>query len=299
MGELPEGRIYQVWNRQNGIGALLQRGHLTRHGRSLIEQVEAIIARGYTRVGLICHKKMMEHFKHLPIEIGNFYGQRGTNRFRGCDCLIVAGTPMPPLEQIEDMAVMLFQDRNEPFRINGTLPWVEEDRPYNYIDPNTGGSYAYPTPGFWGEPDLQLILEEFRESEILQSAHRARPLIELVDIWLLTNIPTKLEISDLITTYDVLGIPPGVHQAKWERFQQLADERYDAAQPIRSAELVTLLQIDAHTSRKYIDLLANYQSERWNAATIAVPGKRGKPALCLVPLYFDLQELVREYFEGD
>jgi hypothetical protein len=45
-----DGRIYQVWDRQNDLDTLLCDRRLTRQGTELVRQVAAIVARGYRRV---------------------------------------------------------------------------------------------------------------------------------------------------------------------------------------------------------------------------------------------------------
>jgi len=188
------GRIYQVRDRQNDLGALLCEGRLTRQGTELVRQIEAIIARGYRHIGVVTHQPMIAHLRHLPIILDHFYNEHGTPQFRGCDSVIVAGTPMLPVDRLQRMASMIFFERDQPFNTR----WSVRAVPYR----GQPGSAA--TPGFWQDADLHAILRQTREAEIERAAYRAQPFTHPVDIWLLTSIPTELPVTNLITSSDLL-----------------------------------------------------------------------------------------------
>jgi len=54
---------------------------------------------------------------------------------------------------------------------------------------------------------LSAVLEQYRDAEILQSIHRARPLRNKVDVWLLTNVPIAglpVQLTSLHALYGAL-----------------------------------------------------------------------------------------------
>lgn len=292
-----KSQVIQCMSRANGIGSLISgNGELTRQGRSLVHQVETICRRGYQRVGLITHRRILPFFKHLDLMEGYFYGERGTNRFAGkVDALIVGGTPMPPMDEIAKMARCLYLDRMAPL----DLRWSVEYRPYPYRDAE-GNGWSAPVPGFWHDPPLQALLEQVREAEIYQSAWRARPLSFPTDIWILSNIPyPSMTPHHLVTVDEILGTPEGVHPEKWYALLRLADERYDQGTPIKSTELVELLNINRETARKYIDLLVEHQPDRWGIDAVASPRRRGRPSVGLVPYYPTEVDVIAEYGSGE
>ena len=199
MQQRPESRVYQVRDHQNELDALLRDGQLTLQGASLVQQVEAIIARRYARAAVVCHQPMAAHMRHLRIAIEPFYSERETPAVRGCDCLIVAGTPMLPLNLLERQARMIYFERDVPFNTT----WSTRQIAY------PGHPHTCAVGGFWHDRDLHAVLRQYREAEIVRAAYRANPLTNPVDIWLLTNIPVDLPVTDLIVVNDVLGVAAG------------------------------------------------------------------------------------------
>jgi hypothetical protein len=195
---IPEGRLYQVWDRDNYLSDLLRDSRLTEQGQSLIQQIAAIIARGYQRTAVICHQPMTKHLCHLRVALGTFY-ETHPQAFRSCDCLVIAGTPMLPIEEIKQQAAMIYFERDRPFQ----AVWSTRDVSY------PGQPYAIPVRGFWRDPDLQRVLEDSREAEIVRAVYRGQPINRPVDIWLLTSIPTELRVTDLLSVDDVLRVPAG------------------------------------------------------------------------------------------
>lgn len=271
-----KGRIFQVWPRANGKGTLIDRsGGMTGKAEQLHQQVVQIVRKhGYARPAVITFETLKSLF---DVETGHFYAARGTNRYEGCDCLIVAGTPQPDLETITKTARMLFDDRMQPFNTE----WSEQDRVY------AGQEYSYPVSGFWHDEDLQSLLWQYREAEIIQAAHRVRPILYGVDIWLLTNIPIDdLPPTELLTIADVFDAPPKVDPYRWPGLIALADRYYDEDKPLTAGDLVRELDLDDHTARKWLDLLVAKQPDRWMRPPpeYVLPRRsRGRPALTIVP----------------
>lgn len=276
-----KGRIFQVWPRANGKGTLVDRsGGLTGKAEQLARQVERIVHRhGYTRPAVITFETLKSLF---DVETGHFYAARGTNRYEGCDCLIVAGTPQPNLASITETARMLFDKRMQPF----STEWSERDTAYSWRD-DDGQARSYPVSGFWHDEDLQALLWQYREAEIIQAAHRIRPVRHAVDVWLLTNIPIDdLPPAELLTIADVFEAPGNVDPYRWPDLIALADRHYDEGKMLTAGDVTTALKVDAHTARKWLDLLVTQQPERWMRPPpeYVIPRQgRGRPAMTVVP----------------
>src|SRR6185295_11363793 len=140
-----------------------------------------------------------------PDDAGHFGAQRGTNRFEGCDCLIVVGAQQPTTTALVDTAAQVFHTRTLPF----DTTWSTLDRPF------AGQPWAWPIGGFWNDADLQTLLEQFREAELLQAVHRARPIRYPIDVWLLTNVPIPDLPVQLVSLADLFGAPPEVDPYRW------------------------------------------------------------------------------------
>jgi hypothetical protein len=278
-----KGKVFQVWSRTNGKGSLVNDQGPTGKFDQLQQQIRRIIAKyGYKRPAIMTHKALAERFSEYQ-HVGHFGATRGSNEFVDCDALIVAGTPQPPLDEMHAEARMLFFDRTKAF----TQTWSERDVPYAY---DAGGyGWSYPVSNFYDDPDLAAVLWQRREAEIVQAAHRVRPVLQDVDIWLLTNIPIEqLPPSELLSIQDLFGAPDGVDVYRWLEVLDIADAFFDADTPLRSVDLVERLEISPTTARHYLDCIEKEQVGRWKAEKVLVPNKQGKvgrPAQALVPLY--------------
>lgn len=266
------GRVYQVWPRANGKTFLIKDNKLTSKVEQLAKQVERIIEKhSYQRPAIITFEALKSLF---DAEMGHFYGARGTNRFEGCDALIVAGTPQPDLGAITKQARMIYQDRMQPF----DMTWSERDVQY------AGQGYSYPVSGFWHDPDLNALLWQFREAELIQAAHRARPILHDVDIWLLTNIPMdELPPDELLDIKALFDAPMGVDPYRWPDVMAIADEFERDGHPMRAADLVERINIDKKTAQGYLQRLTEQYPDRWKIDTIVPTSKGGKPARALFP----------------
>ncbi len=268
------GKIFQVTNRTNGKRSLLNRDTKARTPKAdeTLTIIQKLVKeRGYQRPALISYKDALVELDW--IETGHFYAARGTNAFQDADAIFVLGAPMPQPMQLVNMAKMLFFERDMAFRVI----WSEKDVPYQYVDPEDGQGRAYPVSGFWGDPDLQAVLEMFREDELIQAVHRIRPVNHACDIWLFTNIPVAgLAPDELVSMHDICDAPENVRLEQWRKVQDLMAQH----EIITSAD-IQALGIHRNTANKYIEMIANMPG--WEQ-TKAVTKSRGKPATILMKI---------------
>ncbi len=279
------GQIVQVYDRANGKGSFVDRSGARKPGAvsQLRRQVKEI-ARGYSNAGIITHRVLEDEFPEMPLR-GHFAAERGTNRFQDVDCLIVAGTPQPPLPEIEKMARMIFLERMEPF----DTTWTAQLRPYTYLDPDEGQPWeergrAYPCSGYWKDADLQAVLEQVREAEVLQAAHRARPNNrDDVTVYLLTNLPIPgLPITQLKSIREVMGAPEGVDVFRWPDVKAFADLFWEQGKPITTTTIMEWLEVARPAAVKYQKLIQEMNPERWVSRLVKAEGSK-QPVKALVP----------------
>lgn len=264
-----QGRVRQVWAGLNNKQALSGQAPKAEHLR---QQIARILARGYTRPAFIGYKDLIRSLAPetiSPDRLAHFGGSRGTNRLQDCDCLIVIGAPQPPTPQLLDMAAMLYHERDEPF--NAT--WTTRDIPY------AAQAWAWPIGGFWDDPQLQALIEQTRESELVQAIHRARPLIRDVDVWLLTNVPLPGVPVELVSLHELFDAPVGIDPYRWPAVVATAQARMDAAGMVTTADLVDAKLCTAPAAKKYLEALA--QAHGWAMVKAPASG-RGQPPLACV-----------------
>jgi hypothetical protein len=232
------GRIYQIVNRNNGKTAILGKdGKLTRSGLDAIETIRGLIrTREYKDVGVVTFKGVVDEVKELlGIErVVHFYGQRGSNLLKGCDAGFVLGCPSPNDSSVINTYAALYPDAMTPLspkKIGGNIRPVRttKEREYNYIRED-GKSPRRKVGGFWWETELQEVYELFREVELIQSAHRARPLTQDCDVWLLTAIETGIRLDGLYERPEqAIGTPVGFNAIAWEKMLRWLDGLDDGA----------------------------------------------------------------------
>jgi len=265
-----QGRVYQVWSRANGKGAL----NSDRSVEQLDRQIQAVAAR-YKAPAVITYQGLLPKLsKALPAL--HFYAARGTNAFETCDALIVAGTPMPAQDALLKQARMLYAERMEPFATR----WSSRELAYAYVEQGQG--WAYPIGGYWEDPDLQALLWNYREAELLQAAHRARPVSRNVDIWLLSNVPLpELPPYQLLSLQALFGAPDGVNVFKWDEtlaaINALAEQLLASKGFVSAADLAEALVIHRSTANKYLGLLA--ETGEW---LLTKKSAGGRPAQVIV-----------------
>ena len=246
------GRVIQVYDRANGKASLLEKDgtQTTRVGQAGVLVGEIVKRQGYKRPAVITFMGCQDA---MGIEeVGHFYAARGTNQYEGCDALFVVGTPMPSPGSLLDQARMVFWDRDAEF----TAPWITQIKQYRYVDPEDGQGRAYPVAGYWDDPDLSAILWSMREAEIIQTAHRVRPISVACDVWLLTNIPLdELPPDQLVSMRDCMGAPLGVNIFLWHRFMEAVEALVQEQGVATQAALAERMGASRPTIRKYTDAL--------------------------------------------
>lgn len=258
------GAIHQITDRSNGKHSLIPADddgvQLTQRFAQLVQTI-GHIANGYGQrapyqyPALISFKDItgwnFDDVIKAPLERLHYYGARGTNSLETCDCIIIAGTPQPAMTEMIITAKMLFKRRMRAF----DTTWSERDIPYNHVDQH-GKEYSYPVSGFWHDDDLRALHWDLCDAEIIQAAHRARPLRRAVDIWLLTNRPMEtLPPTRLWTLRELFNAPEGVDLWVWPEVMKVADAYYAANAPLTTADLMSAIGIQKAVARHYIDVL--------------------------------------------
>lgn len=258
------GKIYQLYERANTKTSLAPRDK-PESGKAWESQESSISSKAIQATQVI--ERVIERYEH-PVAISfqdvlskttlkdiahvHFYASRGTNLFEEADATIILGTPQPSLYDIEKAAAMIFLERDRAF----AAQWTTAEREYRFVSPE-GQTPVYPVSGFWGDPDLQAMLWSLREAEIIQAAHRGRPVNHEVDIWLLTNIPLdELPPDKLLTMREVLGAPDGVNVFDWERIVEAAEEIAAEKGGVTIADMMQALGLkNRKTANKYLQLI--------------------------------------------
>ena len=278
-----KGRIFQVYDRANNKDSTAGEREL-----QLAQQVVAISSlHKYQRPAYIGYQALIdgqsdEHaLKELrKLRALHFYAARGTNELEDCDALFVIGTPQPGGGTIEHTAKMLFFERMTAFR----KEWAIAYRPYAYIDPVDGQGRAYPLSGYWGDDDLTAVLWAYREAEIIQAAHRVRPVIRVCDIWLLTNVPIlELPPTKLLSIREALEAPEGVNAFQWRDVADWAEIVAADKGMVTADDIAQSFQIKKQTALRYMDALVS--EHRWEYVTGIRPagGKAGRPPRAVRP----------------
>jgi len=261
------GRFYQLYQRAYNKGSVWSKKADAARDKSVGEALASIkhIAhvRGYKQIGVISFKALTEAIiKALPgAKVGHFYAARGTNEFEDCDGLFVLGTPQPDQEALPKIGRMIYLERDEPFN----PAWSERRLPYNYADAE-GMGRDYPVSGYWADRDLHEILAATRDEEILQAAHRARPLHRRVDVWLMNNVPhPSLVLDGLLTYAEALEAPvlqdkdmeaPGYNVFQWPRIVEVAEAAYVAKGYVAAEDLEQALAVTKPTALTYLRIVA-------------------------------------------
>lgn len=277
------GRIYQVTDRSNGKSSLMKFDEKTgeHNPTAKVEHVSAQI------LHIIEKEKANNYavgtFQTVLDVLGlpgtHFYGSRGTNAFEKADVFIVAGTPMPPLFQIEKIAKCLWPERMTPF----DTAFIAQDRPYNYIDPDDGLGWQYPVSVF-ADPSLNILLWQYREAEIIQIAHRSRMLTRPdAVVYLLTNIPIdELPPTRLLSIADLMDAPQGVNVFTWAETRKKLEAYAAEHGPMTLKQIEEIADVSRGTALKYRDILT--EKYGWGVAPVEREvGKRGKPASAYFP----------------
>ena len=271
------GRVYQVTASLNNRDTMLgedvpavdgKRGKNRSAKRADVSaQVAQIVStHGYTRPAVVTYKDLKALFQARGYDTAHFYGLRGSNAFTSHDALIVVGTPQPTIEGLIDQAAMLHQERMRPF--NAT--WSDQVVRYG------AHAFGYAVSGFHYDDELHALLQQSREAELIQAAHRVRPLFRPVDVWLLTNLPlADLPPDALLNLNDLYDAPHGVNRARWTEVEALATR---LGGKITTADLVTHLHLPERTAQRWIDAASHHPA--WKVRML--PSDGGRPMRVLV-----------------
>ncbi len=273
------GRVFQVYaslnNRDTVIGDDVvatpeKRGKNRSAKRAELDHQVAQIVRlhGYTRPAVVTYKDLKSLFQSRGYDTAHFYGLRGSNAFTQHDALIVVGTPQPTIEGLVDQAAMLLQERMRPF----TDTWSDQIVRYGRL------SYGYPVSGFHHDKELHALLQQSRESELVQAAHRVRPLFRSVDVWLLTNLPlVDLPPDTLFSLNDLFEAPPGTDRARWHEVEAIAQRQ----ELVTADDLVRELGLPERTARRWIEAAAQHPG--WKSTER--PSRGGRPMRGIVRIF--------------
>lgn len=135
-----------------------------------LQRIEELVAqhRGQ-KIGLISHQSFSSAVRQQfpQIQVGHYYGQRGSNEFADCDVLICFGTPNPNPQELERQAEALYWDQSV---IN----------PQTLLEPRvfaqSGEQVLQTRVRAYRDPRLHEMHRAKREEELLQAIFRARPL---------------------------------------------------------------------------------------------------------------------------
>jgi hypothetical protein len=291
----PKGRLIQVTGRSNNRSSLFRTNAASTDDaadnaasdeaevnperlKQLETQVRHIVAENdLRRPGIISYKAITAALEKRAIpgaRYMHFYGARGANGLEDVDGLIVAGTPMPNTKAIEKLARMIWFERRNAY----DSKWRVTPVPFNYTSPDGKGK-AFPSGGFWHDPDLQSVLWQMREAEMIQAVHRARLVNRDVTVWLLSNLPiAELPPTELVELRDLLGAPEETDIFLWAQALRIAAEMSAAQGFVTTADLKERLGMDRRTAWKYIERIA--AMEGWDLG--AVRRGVGKPTTAAI-----------------
>lgn len=281
-----QGKIYQVPDRAWGKSTLVKpkedgdfKGRrsysdIDRYLQQIMTIVNTVIRDyQYQDPVIISYKDLKNEFNSRVfqnIKFGHFGGERGSNEFEECDAVFVIGTPMPNLYDLENMAAQIFFSRDAPFKAEFT----QREQAYLYQDQN-GEGRCYPISGYWQDEDLQAVLETMREDEIIQAAHRVRPVSRQAAIWLLTNLPIpQLPPDEIITVRELMSAPEGVDQYKWQQLVTMLDLAVNDGEAVTLQDIADIIEVTTQTAAKYMDVLETMPG--WQRS-VTKGQRRGRP----------------------
>lgn len=273
------GTIKQVTGRQNGIGALIEipdkykasgelaeQGILTDTGREEIEKA-AWIAGQYEpgTVAIITHKSMKSHAAEIVgwDFVMHFRGNRGSNDFEKVQSLIILGNPEVPPSAITDMASVLYPARIEKWGVDSAAyEMTQFDITRAFYD-EIGGLIPFRRVFQYQDEKLKIIHEQFREMELHQTLHRARPNVSECDIWILNSTPCGEALDGI---YDRLPIgPDGIQWVDWFKIEKMLDEKLSNGEPVSVADIarVTGRSETYIRNKKWLQTICEAKADEW------------------------------------
>lgn len=271
-----QGEIIQITDRVNSKSGMVEEGKPTKQALQAKDLVKAITDQHSGRVAVITYKDIADLYSEVQgrgdLEITHFFGNRGGNALQGVEALIVIGTPMISPEGIVEAAKMLYYDRDEPF----DTAWILDDRDFIFSD-EEGEGRAQPI-GTFRDPALNAILWQFREAEIVQSAHRGRPLRHPISIYLLSSLPVdELPPTKILTMREIMQAPEGVNIFEWKRIVEAADGLLAEGKLVTASGLGDKLEVSHSTALDYMRKLV--KTGEWEVAILRTNTGRQQQAV--------------------
>lgn len=202
----PDTDITQLVDGSYGITSLWNRK--TKQPKSSLKRllkkvVFPLVKQNPSEVLIVTWKRVADYLRELQAqgELSNqigieHYGNiEGSNEHEHRKRVILLGTPQVSPDQLEEMAHALFQTDHEPVSMETEERW----EPYAYQDADERG-YEVKVRRYKDER-VELLARLFKEDEIVQAAHRVRPLLHKGrEIYLLTHLPlAELPPTRLVT----------------------------------------------------------------------------------------------------
>lgn len=262
-----EGAIHQVTDSTFTKTTMLQSGNPTPKCEKTLGIIRAIIEReSYVDPLVISYSELGDYIQDWA-KFAYFHGNRGTNIYKYCDAVFILGTPMPAIDQLEIMGRMVYAQRWRPFNTE----WGHKLIPY------VGTNKYYEAGGLWGDSDLEVVLRQTREMEIVQSAHRIRPVLSPKPIWLFTALPiAQLPPTRLITTVEALGLTvEGIDASTFIDALEIANSAIDQQGFCTSEDIGERLNCTRKTAYKYLDALEEFDPLRFAPISIRAVGRGG------------------------
>jgi hypothetical protein len=247
------GKVYQVWASLNNRDNLLGEDTAKTPGQQaknrsgkrdeITKQVQQIIrSQGYDNPFIVTYKALKSSF--ADFETAHFGSLRGTNQYQDFAAMIIVGTPQASISDLCDQAAMLHQERMQPFDAR----WSDQPQPY------IGHDYGYAVSGFWHDPLLQSLLFQCREAELVQVAHRVRPLLKNAAIWLLTNLPlADLPPNELFSINELFQSPAGVDPYQWPAVLALVEQAGERG--VRAEDIQRVFGVSKSTAYNWYSAL--------------------------------------------
>jgi len=139
---------------------------------------------------------------NTQVEIDHYGNLESKNTYNDKRTAILIGTPTPSPDDIIELANAIWVD-SPPLDTER----VKEDnwRAYQYADVQ-GNGYAVEVREF-ADARLNMLLHTYREQELIQAAHRIRPILSYGNrIILLANLPLNELPPTTVTTYKALSV---------------------------------------------------------------------------------------------
>ena len=282
-----QGSYYQIVQRLNGVSQILDKeDNLTDQGNQLLLLSKAIARfKKYNHVAIVTFKRAVPYFSEVFGEerVMYFGGSRGSNQLQidgiWPDCMIIAGTPSPPDNDIFNAASQLLFNpdkpeltRLKPFSViqsDGRIFPVRtsQQREYNYIE--NGKAPYRQQGGFWRHDDLTAIHEQFREAELEQAMGRGRAYVQPCDVWLLSSVPIHDRMDGIYhTPNQVLDMPP----LNWGRWLTLKENMGEFTSYEKVAEVAN---ISSEWSKRWGKVLHNWKPKEYQVSKGGIHYERG------------------------